>query len=144
LASSKHKIDWRKKVMVAWKDEYSIGVEIIDEQHKHLFDIGNSAYKLLRDEFCTDKYDGIVSIIQDLREYTKFHFKTEEEYMLKINYKKYFSQKVEHDDFIQTIDKVNFEQVDEDPQKYIENILAFVFNWILEHILQKDMLIKAE
>ncbi|WP_069998037.1 bacteriohemerythrin [Cellulosilyticum sp. I15G10I2] len=130
--------------MLVWKDEYAIGVDIIDAQHKHLFEIGNDAYRLLRDDFCTDKYDGVIRIIQDLSEYTKFHFKTEEEYMLSIKYNRYFSQKVEHDDFIQKIEEINFDEIDEDPKKYIEDILAFVFEWVLEHILQKDKLIKSE
>lgn len=130
--------------MIAWKEEYSIGVDEIDEQHKHLFEIGNKAYKLLKDDFRIDKYDDVVAIIEELGEYAKYHFKTEEDYMLSIKYKKYFSQKVEHDEFIEKISKVNFKQVDEDPQKYIEEILAFIFNWLLEHILQKDKLIKAE
>ncbi|MBB6216135.1 hemerythrin [Anaerosolibacter carboniphilus] len=130
--------------MLIWKEEYSIGVELIDAQHQHLFEIGNSAYKLLRDDFCTDKYDKVVQIIEDLRQYTQFHFKSEEEYMKKINYRRYFSQKVEHDDFIRKINAVNLDIVDENPEKYLEDILAFIFNWTLEHILQKDKLIKAE
>jgi len=130
--------------MLVWKDEYAIGIDLIDTQHQHLFEIGNDAYKLLKDDFCTDKYDGIIQIINDLREYTKFHFKTEEAYMLKIKYSKYFSQKVEHDDFIQKIYEINLDQIDEDPKKHIEDILAFLFDWILDHILQKDKLIKPD
>lgn len=130
--------------MLVWKEEYSIGVPLIDEQHQHMFEIGNRAYELLKDDFCTDMYDGIVAIIKELKEYTKLHFKTEEEYMLSIKYNKYFSQKVEHDDFIQKINEVDFDKVDDDPKKYIEDILGFVFNWTLDHILQKDKLIKAE
>lgn len=129
--------------MLVWKDEYAIGVEEIDAQHQHLFEIGNSAYKLLKDDFCIDKYDGVVQVIEDLRQYTKFHFATEEAYMLKINYSRYFSQKVEHDDFIRKLDEIDLLKVDEDPKKYIENILAFIFNWTLDHILQKDKLIKG-
>lgn len=130
--------------MLIWKDDYAIGVDIIDAQHQHLFEIGNAAYQILKDDFCIDKYDGVVQVIQDLREYTKFHFKTEEEYMLKINYNKYFSQKVEHDDFIQKIEEINLNEIDEDPKKYIEDILAFIFEWTLDHILQKDKLIKVK
>lgn len=130
--------------MLVWKPEYAIGVKVIDEQHQHLFEIGNKAYQLLKDEFCVDKYDGIVEIIEELREYTKFHFRTEEAYMLKIKYNKYFSQKVEHDDFIQKIEEINLDEIDEAPKKYIEELLAFVFDWILEHILQKDKLIPTQ
>ncbi|MDQ7092141.1 bacteriohemerythrin [Desulfosporosinus sp. PR] len=129
--------------MLQWKDEYSIGVESIDEQHKHLFEIGNRIYDLLENYLYVDKYDKIVEIIQELGDYTKYHFKSEEDYMIQIKYPKYLSHKVEHDDFIQKIEEVNFKDLDNDQDKYIRDILTFVFNWILEHILKKDKFIKA-
>ncbi len=128
--------------MLVWKDEYAIGVDIIDEQHKYLFEIGNNAYRLLKNDFSIDKYDDIVMIIEDLRNYAKFHFKTEEDYMLQINYSDYAKQKQEHDEFIDKVNQIDLGNVDENPQKYIEKILAFVFEWLLDHILQKDKKIK--
>ena len=129
--------------MLQWKEEYSIGVQLIDEQHKHLFVIGNNIYDLLENYLYEDKYDKIVMIINELREYTKYHFMTEEDYMLKIKYSKYFNQKVEHDDFIEKIEGIDLKGLDENQDKYIRDLLTFVFNWILEHILKKDKLIKA-
>lgn len=130
--------------MLVWKDEYSIGVELIDKQHKHLFAIGNSIYELLENYILDDKYDKIIKILTDLREYTKYHFQSEEEYMLQVKYPGYFSQKVEHDDFIDKIEEVELQNLDENQEKYIRELMLFVFNWILEHILQRDKLITAQ
>jgi len=130
--------------MLEWKEDYAVGVELIDEQHKHLFEIGNEIYELLENYFYDDKYDKIVLIINELREYTKYHFKAEEDYMLQIKYPKYFSQKVEHDDFINKIEEVELKDLDENQDEHIRDLLVFVFNWILEHILQRDKLIKAQ
>ncbi|NMM61827.1 hemerythrin family protein [Clostridium sp. P21] len=130
--------------MLVWKDKYSVGVELIDEQHKKLFEIGNRAHELLKNDFYVDKYDKIVEIIQELCEYTEFHFKAEEGYMLKIGSKQYETQKVEHDAFIKKINSVNLDKIDNDQQKSIEDLLAFVFNWIIDHILQKDKLINEK
>ncbi|AET70337.1 hemerythrin-like metal-binding domain-containing protein [Desulfosporosinus orientis DSM 765] len=129
--------------MLEWKQEYEIGVELIDKQHQHLLEIGNSIYDLLENYLLADKYDKIVEIINELREYTKYHFKTEEGYMLKIKYPKYFDQKNEHDDFIAKIDEINLNDVDENQDKYIRDLLMFVFNWTIEHILKKDKLIMS-
>ncbi|WP_459481479.1 bacteriohemerythrin [Clostridium saccharoperbutylacetonicum] len=127
--------------MLIWKNEYSIGVDIIDKQHEHLFDIGNQAYELLKNELRVDKYDEIVQILEDLRQYTKFHFETEENYMAQINYPQLSDQKMEHENFIKKISDIDFRKLDENPNKYLDDILSFVFGWILDHVLNKDKLI---
>lgn len=130
--------------MIKWKDEYLIGIEQIDEQHKKLFEIAGKAYDLLNNDFYTDKYGKILEIIDELKEYTIFHFKSEEEYMLSIGYKRFLSQKVEHDEFINKISNIDFKVIDEDQDKYILKILEFILDWTSNHILQKDKLITEE
>lgn len=129
--------------MLAWKKEYAISVPVIDEQHQELFRIGNKAYELLKNDFYTDKYDKIIQIISELKDYTAYHFKTEEEYMLSIKYKRYFNQKTIHDDFIKKINAIKLDDIDKDQDKYIKDLLQFVFDWILSHILKEDKLISA-
>jgi len=129
--------------LLVWKEEYAIGVESIDNQHKHLFEIGNSIYELLENYVLEDKYDRIINVLNDLREYTKYHFQSEEDYMIEIMYSGYFKQKVEHEDFIDKIEEIQLQDLDENQEKHIRELLLFVFNWILEHILQRDKLITA-
>lgn len=128
-------------MMLTWKEEYSIGIEIIDEQHKHLFEIGNQAYGLLKNELRIDKYDDVVQILEDLRQYTKFHFQTEETYMLKINSDQLPSQKIEHAEFIKKIFNIDFRSLDANTNEHLNEILFFILNWILDHVLHKDKLI---
>ncbi|MBU3188912.1 hemerythrin family protein [Clostridium bowmanii] len=128
--------------MLKWKDEYLIGVSLIDAQHKKLFELGNSALNLLNNNITLDKYHEIVQIIEDLFQYAKYHFKYEEEYMLKNNYRDYSDQKVEHDGFIKKLDSYNLAKLDQNQDKDIMELILFLFDWILEHILKKDSLIK--
>lgn len=127
--------------MIKWKDDYSIGVKLIDEQHRQLFAIAGRAYDLLKDDFRTDKYDQILSILEELKQYTKYHFESEEGYMMNINYRKLLSHKVVHDDFIEKINNIDLRRVDDDQEKYLLDILKFVVDWIDKHILGMDKLI---
>lgn len=127
--------------MIKWKDEYSIGVERIDNQHKHLFEIANKAYEVLNNEFYTDKYDKIVEILNELEDYTIFHFKDEENLMKQLGYKKLLSHKVEHDDFINKIKSIDLEKVDYEQDKYLLDIFNFIVDWLVNHIIEKDKLI---
>lgn len=124
--------------MIKWKEDYIIGVDNIDEQHKKLFEIANKAYELLKNEFYIDKYDRIVAILGELKDYTVYHFKSEEEYMASIGYKKLLSHKVEHDEFIKKINNIDFKSIDHNQDKYLLETLEFVVNWISSHILGKD------
>ena len=64
--------------MYEMKDEYYIGIDLIDEEHKELFRIAQSAYDVYQDPFIPDKYDHIVTIIEELKNYAKKHFADEE------------------------------------------------------------------
>lgn len=127
--------------MYEMKEEYKIGIEIIDEQHKKLFELTEKTYQLLKNDFTLDKYDKIIHLVEELKEYTEFHFKAEEEYMESIGYKKMFTQKIEHVGFIKKLNDVDLKKIDENQDEYIMGILQFLNAWLVEHILEKDMLI---
>lgn len=130
--------------MIQWKDDYRIGVAAIDEQHQKLFEIANRAYQLLKNGLLLDKYDHIIAIFEELRDYTVYHFNSEEEYMASIKYKKLLSHKVYHDDFIEKVNGIDFDQVDENQDKHLMDVLDFVASWIEEHILGHDKKIVGE
>lgn len=124
--------------MIEWKDDYLLGVDKIDEQHKELFRIAGDIYSLMKNQLITDKYDQILNLISELKDYTVFHFSYEEQYMQSIGYRKFFSHKVEHSDFIEKINNVDLDKIDMDHEHYLIEILDFVVNWIAKHILETD------
>lgn len=129
--------------MFKWKDEFRLGIEDLDEQHKKIFDIANEAYELLKNEFYYDKYDRIVEILEKLKDYARFHFSYEEDYMQSIKYKDYLSHKAAHDNFIDKVNSYDLDAIDENQDQYILEILDFVIDWISEHILVTDKKIVA-
>ena len=126
------------------KEEYYTGIPQIHAEHKRLFEIAESAYELRRNEFIPDKYDNIRDLLEELREYTKEHFKHEEEYMESIQYKKMFTQKIEHQAFIDKLDEIDLDDIDENSDQMIDDILEFLTNWLVEHILHTDKQIGQE
>ena len=122
------------------KPEYYIGIDMIDEEHKQLFKYADEAYELLHDEFTPDKYDRIDIILENLRNYTVKHFSDEEQYMESINYKKIFTQKVQHQEFIHKLDEFMEHHNDEveDQDEQIMEILKYLTEWLVNHILYVD------
>ena len=130
--------------MFKMKEKYKTGISQIDSEHEKLFDIGEKAYQLLIDKYDMDKYDKIVGVIEELREYTIYHFNAEEEYMESINYKRLFTQKIDHSNFIKKLDEVNFDKIDDNQDEAIMVVLNFLNEWLINHILEKDLLIPAK
>jgi hemerythrin len=127
--------------MYQFKDEYRTGIESIDTEHQKLFEIADRAYQTLMDEFIPDKYDYIVDILNELKEYAATHFRHEEEYMISIRYKKLFSQKASHEEFIEKVSEYNLNDVDENQRQVILKLLDFLNDWLVHHIIEEDKLI---
>ena len=118
--------------------EYHTGIDFIDEEHAKLFEIANRAYDLLTNQFVTDKYDAIVAVLEELRDYTKYHFNHEEEYMKSINYPKRFSQLHQHTTFISKLESYNLKEIDVNQQEGLLEILDFLALWLQSHIKGMD------
>ena len=132
--------------MFEMKPEYYIGIKMIDEQHNQLFTYADEAYELLNDEFTADKYDRIDILLEKLYDYTVKHLADEEAYMESIHYNKLFTQKVQHQAFIEKLDEFmeshNKEEENQDEQ--IMKILTYLTEWLVNHILYVDGQIPQE
>ena len=91
-----------------------------------------------KDEFVPDKFDYIVKILNDLKEYTIFHFENEEAYMQSISYKMVFSHKLEHQEFIEKLNHLDWIEIEKDQDAAITGILEFLNHWLVNHILYTD------
>ena len=124
----------------------SLLIEMIDEQHNQLFTYADEAYELLNDEFTPDKYDRIDILLEKLYDYTVKHLADEEAYMESVHYNKLFTQKVQHQAFIEKLDEFmeshNKEEENQDEQ--IMKILTYLTEWLVNHILYVDGQIPQE
>ncbi|MBU3130235.1 bacteriohemerythrin [Clostridium tagluense] len=130
--------------MFEMKEKYKTGILLIDTEHEKLFEIGERAYQLLKSPYDMDKYDKIVAVIEELRAYTVYHFEDEETYMESINYKRLFTQKMDHAGFIKKIDEVDLRKIDANQDEAIMTILTYLNDWLVNHILEKDLLIPVK
>ena len=130
--------------MYDFKEEFKTGIESIDQEHEKLFEIADRAYVTLMDDFIPDKYDYIIEILTELADYAAIHFQHEEEYMLKIRHKKLLSHKVEHQEFCEKVASYHLSEIDENQKGVILELLDFLSDWLVHHILENDKLIGME
>ncbi len=127
-----------------FSDEYRTGIDFIDEEHEELFRITDKAYKCLKEDSGYDTYDEILSILQELRDYTQRHFKDEEAYMERIHYEGLPAQQRAHEGFIDKISNIDMDSIDGDPKVYLQSLIEFLLGWLINHILYTDMKIPNE
>lgn len=122
-------------------EEYLTGIQMIDEEHTHLFELAENAYQLLQEEFLHDKYDQLAEIFKELQEYTEKHFRDEEEYMESIDYQAIFIQRAQHRQFVQKLEEFIDAGFEDEQDEKIQEILTFLTDWLYNHILKMDKLI---
>lgn len=122
----------------AFTQKYMTGIPQVDEEHKVLFEIIGDAYKLVESHDAEDKYDDIMSILDRLEEYTRFHFAHEEEYMEQTKYPQLEMQRRAHTAFLERLEEKDLGEDVEDHQEYLEELMDFLFGWLSNHILKMD------
>lgn len=127
--------------MIYWIEEYSCFDLDIDAQHKKLIELLNSMEEIVELQDGYDHYDEIVSVFNELKNYTVYHFSYEEKLFEKHNYDPINTKlhKLEHKSFINKVSEINFDDIDRDQIKSVKNILEFVEKWIDQHILSTDI-----
>lgn len=147
LPSKQQKEDTKEPEFLTFSSKYYTGIDFIDDEHKQLFEIIKRAYYLIKEEFIHDKYDHIVDILEELKEYTETHFTHEEEYMEKIQYIGLPAQQHAHTAFIERLVEVTYsdlDKIDENQHEYLNELMDFLFGWLVNHILKMDILIPIE
>ena len=127
-----------------FSSEYLTGIDLIDDEHRQLFALVNEVHSLVNDDLIFDKYDEIIRILTELRNYTEMHFHDEESYMEQINYADLDAQRRAHNAFIEKLVDINFEELenlDNNQQEYLQDVLDFLVKWLVNHILKMDKLI---
>lgn len=119
--------------LIQWHDSFSVGIQIIDEQHKQLFDLINQLVIAVDNK---DNHHNLNTILNGLLEYTERHFRTEEE-MFSIH-PLYQSHCQTHAKFEAELKNLKFKE-DANNSAYAEKLLKRVKHWLSHHILKIDI-----
>jgi hemerythrin len=124
--------------LVSWSPSFSVGIKLIDDQHKGLLKLTNDLFNhCVGDEASEREY--FKSVITKAIDYIKVHFSTEEKIMIATKFSGYREHKRQHDAFVLTV----VEQVNAFNEGKAFTLLAFtkfLKDWVLTHIAVSDKL----
>ncbi|MDR1238491.1 MAG: bacteriohemerythrin [Treponema sp.] len=125
-----------KNNIVEWDNRYTVGIQLIDDQHKELLRLINCFYL-----GCINGEENTKSQLRlsahGLVGYIKYHFATEEQFLERIKYPDRAAHKRQHDEFIrETLERA--EHFDRSRAASPKNFVRYIRNWILAHITLID------
>jgi len=126
---------------VKWTEDLSVGVSVIDDQHKELFATANA---LLEGVGRGEGLGEVTKAVAFLEEYVENHFRMEEMYMKRFSYAGYPEHKIEHTTFISDFYDMR-QELDNDgvtPELTIR-LAEKLGDWLVNHIGRMDRALGA-
>jgi hemerythrin len=125
-----------KSELVTWSATFSVGIKLIDDQHKELVKLVNDMYN----HVCEDEAEErayFTKVIHKAVQYIKVHFSTEEKIMLRTDFSGYTEHKRTHDAFIlSVVDTIR--EFESGKKIALIDFTRFLKEWVLTHIAIMD------
>lgn len=116
-----------------WKDEYFVFIDEVDLQHQYFLTEINKIRGFYRHGY---SYITIDDILQEIVNYAKFHFKSEENLMAEHKYPQFEIHKKEHEDLFNKL-LVHSTKI-EHKEESLEDLHSFLVSWFAEHTTKED------
>ena len=120
--------------LIKWSDKYSVNNFLLDSQHKKLIAIINELHTAMK---VARGNEIMQTIFDELIWYTKEHFRTEEQIMLKFNYPAFKEHKAEHEKLTEQVLKLQ-KEYKEGKSLITMETMNFLKNWLINHIEGTD------
>jgi hemerythrin-like metal-binding protein len=121
--------------LIVWNSRLMTGLETIDDQHKKLVQLINALHAALK-----SKTGAIESgrIVEELADYTRYHFEYEEQLFATHNYPATKEHKAAHKALIEKVSafKSDFQR---GKAGLSMELMDFLSDWLRQHILKTDM-----
>lgn len=122
-----------------WKEDYALGVEQLDHQHRELFEAVNLLTDALERSNKENSRMACIDALTYLENYTIVHFGDEEEYQRSIGYVDYLHHKRQHDAFLKTLSYMKYELMESDfSPSAVRRFAGTLTSWLVYHVTNSD------
>jgi hemerythrin len=122
---------------IEFNDEMVLNIKEIDAQHKKWIEIHNRLHDVLTTGNFKEAEKTAVETLKDMLEYSRTHFKFEEEYMHTIGYPGLIEHRRLHKNFDDRIYR-EYRQMLDGEIVLNSTIMKMIKSWLVGHIMQED------
>ena len=121
-----------------WKEEYKVGIDKIDEQHRQLFDKIEQLLEIAKSGDKRSNQQKCMEIIDFLVDYTVFHFNTEEALQRERKYVSYAQHVKIHTEFKNTVQAYKELLGKDFTAKTLKSFIGTMLAWLVNHVCVCD------
>ncbi len=122
------------KNFIEWGPDFETGLKSIDEQHRKLVDMVNTLYDAMQQK---KGKEVLGRLLDELIDYTVYHFGTEEEYFKRCDYPEAASHKKIHEGLASKV--MDFKEKFQKGEAMLSyDLMNFLKNWLANHICVTD------
>ena len=129
----------RENAWAPWDESLSVGIDIIDEHHRYLFDLVNDLYDVVINKRGARE---VARLIKSLDAYAKVHFRAEEMMMERYGFEGIKRQELQHHAFEAKIGEF-YEELHANPLVAQFDALSYLRDWLVKHILVEDAKLRS-
>jgi hemerythrin-like metal-binding protein len=119
---------------IVWTDDFALGNELLDSQHRQLIDLINTTTACLEQDGGKAK---VLSVLKSLQDYAWHHFGAEEAYMSGIHFPEHDEHVRQHRDFIDRVMDLQSRLFAGDAG-VLRELSDFLNFWLIDHIVISD------
>jgi hemerythrin len=126
--------------LMTWTDKLSVGVAVLDNDHKKLVALVNELYDAMQAGHGKDK---LGRVLGELINYTKEHFAREESFFARTGYPAAAPHKEQHEDLTRQVIEVQQKYAAGNAATLSLDVMHFLRTWLVKHIQGSDQSYRA-
>jgi hemerythrin len=121
--------------LMTWTDKLSVGVAVLDDDHKKLVAMVNELYEAMQAGHGKEK---LGRVLGDLVQYTKVHFAREETFFSRTGYAEAAAHKQQHAALTRQVVEVQEKYAAGQAATLSLEVMHFLRDWLVKHIQGSD------
>ncbi len=121
-----------------WREQFSVGNDLIDSDHRFLIEIINKAEACLK----TGKRQALTAVLDELARYGQTHFEREELVAKAVGYPEADRLHESHARLVGALDEFKGELGAVWTEESVAYFTVFLRDWLINHVIKEDIAMK--
>lgn len=121
-----------------WREQLSVGNNVIDADHKHLIKIINR----IESNLAAKDFGDLKNSLDSLSQYSRTHFAAEEKIARAVGYEHGTRLHESHQALLEKLDQLKQDLAQDWTPALVESFTILLRDWLINHVIKEDLLMK--